>query len=185
MTEKELLDSIRSDPARFSEIFRLYYNMIFGYVFRRTADFDVTRDVVSEIFQKAFLHINQFNYRGISVKVWLYRIATNEVNLYFRYRKFIDRQVQRLEMKDEGRFSHYIEEDRNNLNAELQRHEQFILISEKIKELPLKYQEVIALRYFENKNNREIAEILDKKEGTIKSLHSRGVRILKKKCNPG
>ena len=49
--------------------------------------------------------------------------------------------------------------------------------------LSIPYQEVIALRYFEGKNNKEIAEILDIKEGTIKSLLSRGLERLRMKCN--
>jgi len=39
-----------------------------------------------------------------------------------------------------------------------------------LKTLPVKYQEVISLRYFEGKENKEIAEILDINEGTLKSL---------------
>ena len=46
-------------------------------------------------------------------------------------------------------------------------------------ELPIKYQDVIMLRYFERKSVKEIAEILNKKEGTVKSLLSRGIRRLK------
>jgi RNA polymerase sigma-70 factor (ECF subfamily) len=46
--------------------------------------------------------------------------------------------------------------------------------------LPDKYRQVIALRYFEELSIREIADILHKKEGTIKSLLSRGLEKLKK-----
>ena len=46
-----------------------------------------------------------------------------------------------------------------------------------------KYQEVIAFRYFEAKDIREISEILGKPEGTIKSLLSRGLEKLRKKIH--
>jgi len=45
--------------------------------------------------------------------------------------------------------------------------------------LPLKYQEAIALRYFEEKTVAEVAEILGKPEGTVKSLVSRGLERLR------
>ena len=45
--------------------------------------------------------------------------------------------------------------------------------------MPVKYQEVIALKYFEEKSIKEISEILGKKEGTIKSLISRGLQKLR------
>jgi RNA polymerase sigma-70 factor, ECF subfamily len=52
-----------------------------------------------------------------------------------------------------------------------------------LKKLNVKYQEVISLRYFEKKAILEIAEILDKKEGTVKSLLSRGLEKLKIEFN--
>jgi len=69
------------------------------------------------------------------------------------------------------------------LETELQRHEQFITILNGLKTLPIKFQEVISLRYFEGKENKEIAEILDMNEGTLKSLLSRGLEKLRVKCN--
>jgi len=54
-------------------------------------------------------------------------------------------------------------------------------VQEGLKSLPVRYQQILALRYFEGKPTKEIAEILDKKEGTIKSLLSRGVEKLREK----
>ena len=52
-----------------------------------------------------------------------------------------------------------------------------------IKKLDIKYQEVISLRFFEQKSIKEIAVILNKKEGTVKSLLYRGIDKLKGKIN--
>ena len=71
------------------------------------------------------------------------------------------------------------EEEKNQLEKELQQHENFVLMQQKIKLLPLNYQEVIVLRYFEQKTIKEIALIKNKKEGTVKSLLSRGIEKLK------
>ena len=57
-------------------------------------------------------------------------------------------------------------------------------IQEKISQLPIRYQEVITLRFFEKKKIKEIAEILGKKEGTIKSLLHRGLEKLKNLVEP-
>jgi len=48
-------------------------------------------------------------------------------------------------------------------------------VQELVATLDPKYQNVISLRYYEQKSIREIAIILGKKEGTIKSLLSRGL----------
>jgi RNA polymerase sigma-70 factor (ECF subfamily) len=76
-----------------------------------------------------------------------------------------------------------MEQDREAMESELQQHEQFVKVLGALKTLPEKHQEVIALRYFEGKNNREIAEILNLNEGTLKSLLSRGLEKLREKCN--
>ena len=183
MDETDLLRSIRENPERFSELFKLYYQPIFGYIIRRTGDFDDTADIASDTFLKAFRHINNFRYTGISVKVWLFRIATNEINLYFRNRQKHNSIFDRIITEDKLIFNNYLTDDRKEIEAEFQKHDQFLSVLKELKALPIKYQEVIALKYFEGKENKEIAEILNINEGTLKSLLSRGLEKLRKKCN--
>ena len=182
MNESELLAQIKTNPAAFREFFDLYYKPIFGYIFRRTGIFDDTADIASETFLKAFNNISKFNYRGISVKVWLYRIATNEVNLYFRDQRKYKHLFECNVFDNPEIFSAYLQEDKHSLENELLHHRQFLSVLENLKRLPIKYQEVIALRYFEEKDNKEITEILNMKEGTIKSLLSRGLEKLRTLC---
>jgi RNA polymerase sigma-70 factor, ECF subfamily len=184
MDDEKLLEKIRHDPESFTELFKLYYKQIFGYILRRTGSFDDTADIAAEAFINAFSHINSFKYTGISVKVWLYRIATNQVNMYFRYRQKHKNLFEHLRDDDQELLKRYISEDRKEIEAELEKHEQFLLVLKELKTLPVKYQEVISLRYFEGKDNKEIAEILDVNEGTLKSLLSRGLEKLRQKCNP-
>jgi RNA polymerase sigma factor, sigma-70 family len=183
VTESELIRKIKDNPAEFSAIFNLYYKPIFGYILRRTGNFDDTADIAAETFIKAFIHIKKFSYRGVSFKVWLYRIATNEVNMFFRHQKKQQSVFDRIDFTDKTLFNHYLQQDREELEAELQQHSQFLEVLNALKTLPEKYQNVISLRYFEGKDNKEIAMILNMNEGTLKSLLSRGVEMLRKKCN--
>jgi RNA polymerase sigma-70 factor (ECF subfamily) len=183
LTEIELLHKIKKDSGAFSEVFKLYYKPIFGYILRRTGDFDDSADIAANTFFSAFTHINNFSYTGISIKVWLYRIATNEVNQFFRYSKKHDSLFERFDFVNKEEFSNYLQQDKEELEAELQKHGQFLTILQALKKLPDKYQEVISLRYFEGKENKEIAEILNIKEGTLKSLLSRGLEKIRDKCN--
>jgi RNA polymerase sigma-70 factor (ECF subfamily) len=183
MDETDLLNRIKLRPGHFSELFKLYYKQIFGYIFRRTGNFDDTADIASDTFLKAFRHIHSFRYTGISVKVWLYRIATNEINLYFRHKNKHNSIFELISTEDKNIFEDYIAEDKREIESELERHEQFLSVLRELKTLPVKYQEVIALRYFEGKDNKEIAEILNINEGTLKSLLSRGIEKLRQKCN--
>jgi RNA polymerase sigma-70 factor (ECF subfamily) len=183
MDETDLLNRIRSRPENFSELFKLYYQPIFGYILRRTGSFDDTADIAADTFLKAFHNIHNFRYTGISIKVWLYRIATNEINLYFRFKKKHSTIFERINIEENEIFRNYLYDDRIEIESEMHRHEQFISVLKELKTLPIKYQEVIALRYFEGKDNKEISEILNINEGTLKSLLSRGVEKLRQKCN--
>ena len=183
MTELELLNKIKDNPAYFAEIFKLYYKPIFGYILRRTGSFDDTADLAADTFFKAFTNIKHFSYKGVSIKGWLYRIATNEVNQFFRHRQKHYSLFNRVDFDDDKLFRNYLHQDKEELEAELQKHNQFLRVLTVLKTLPNKYQEVISLRYFEGKDNKEIVEILNINEGTLKSLISRGLVKLRKKCN--
>jgi RNA polymerase sigma-70 factor, ECF subfamily len=181
VTEAELIKQIKHEPFLFSEVFRLYYKPLFGYILRRTGNFEDTADIAANTFLKAFTAIKSFSYRGISIKIWLYRIATNEVNQYFRNSKKSKSLFENLAENEE--YIHLLSQDREDIEDELQKHQQFLTVMEALKTLPVKYQEVLSLRYFEGKENKEIAEILSMKEGTLKSLISRGLVLLREKCN--
>ena len=177
-----LLEEIKKNPARFADVFDKYYQGIFGYIFRRIGDYDISKDIASETFLKAFLNINSFSWKGISISFWLYRIANNEIMQFFRKRKYAPLSLDFL-IENNG-FDHTdlesTNEEKVRLENEMKQHLDFIEIQQKLKNLPLIYQEALALRYFEQKSVKEISEILDKKEGTIKSILSRGIEKLKK-----
>jgi RNA polymerase sigma-70 factor (ECF subfamily) len=62
---------------------------------------------------------------------------------------------------------------------EMSRREEFLRLHKTLTGLPLKYQEVISLRFFEKKSIKDISQILGKKEGTVKSLLHRGLEQLR------
>lgn len=179
--EKELIDRAKSDPEAFGIIFDKYHSAIFGYVLRRTANVEVARDIAAETFLRAFKNLSRFRWQGISISSWLYRIASNETISYFRHKKYEGESLDELleitgfEVPDSKDFV----EEILSAEKELERHREFLRIQKLLEHLPEKYQEVIALRFFENKKTREIAEILNKNEGTIKSLLSRGLEQLR------
>lgn len=179
--ERMLVERAKRDPEAFGILFEENYAAIFGYVIRRVAEWNTARDLTSEVFLKAFKGLWRFRWQGVSFSAWLYRIATNEVNMFFRKRRLSLVSLER--MAEEVGFEPV---DPKTLAAEaaaaeriLREHADFLAIRAGILELPVKYQEVIALRYFERKSVREVAQILNKKEGTVKSLLSRGITKLK------
>jgi len=181
LNEKVLVEKAKQDPQAFALLFDKYYQVILSYAFHRTLNTELAQDITSETFLKAFNALNRFTWREISFGAWLYRIATNELNMYFRKGKYKPVSLNYLQNQfgfDAIDFS-TTELERNRHEMEEKTYEDFIFLQSKINELPAKYQDVLALRYFEHKSVKEIAVILEKKEGTIKSLLSRAIEKLK------
>lgn len=180
--EKQLLQQIQKDPEKFGVIFDAWYKPIFNYIVRRVADYDISKDIAAECFLKAFLNIQSFTWKGISLSSWLYRIATNEINYYYRQNKKYITSLNQL-LQDGGTDvtdqSEYLNE-KQLLEKELERHNEYKRVQQSLIQLDIKYQEVLSLRYFEKKSILEMADILNKNEGTIKSLLSRGTGKLRK-----
>lgn len=179
--EASIVEQCRTDPTAFGLVFDRWYKPVFGYIMRRTGDYDLSKDIAAETFLKAFLKIDAFQWRGISLSSWLYRIANNELNQYYRSSKYKPQSLQQLlENPQMEKLLHQeMESERETMERELKAYNDYNLIREKLQLLDIKYQEVIALRYFEQKTNPEISEILDKNEGTVKSLLSRGLEKLR------
>lgn len=179
--EKNLVRQAQRDPDAFAGLYDHYYPRIFGYVLRRTANLEAAQDITSETFFKALRKLWQFRWRNISFSSWLYKIASNEISQYFRQPKY-RKSVSLEEMQEQG-FEPVSPHDPADELAEaqekLERHRDYCQIQAKVARLPAKYQEVIALRFFEQKQIKEIAEILGKKEGTVKSLLHRAVEKLR------
>jgi RNA polymerase sigma-70 factor, ECF subfamily len=170
-------------PREFAELFEQYYKPILNYALRRTGHVETARDIASQTFFNAYRKFHQFRWEeGSSFSSWVYRIATNEVNSHYRKGK----GALSLDVIMESGFDVPSQDDLQHELIEaqdrLQRSKDFLRIREAMSRLPVKYQEALALRYFEGKKIQEIAEILGKREGTVKALLSRGTDKLKRAC---
>jgi len=179
--EKELVRRAQKAPDAFAELYDRYYPKIFGYILRRTANLETAQDLTSETFFKALNKLWQFRWRNISFSSWLYKIASNEINQHFR--KIEHKKSLSLEELQEQGFEPISRDDLESelieAQEQLRQHREFRAVQDKIVRLPARYQEVIALRFFEQKQIKEISEILGKKEGTVKSLLHRAVEKLR------
>ncbi len=185
--EKQLVAQAKHDREAFGRLFDLYYPKILNYLARRTGDIELAKDIGSETFFRALDKLWQFEWRSISFSAWLFKIAINELNGH--YRRSIKSSIISLDFLRESSSFEVIDDfdlaaELIDAEEELARHNLFLAVRGKLAELPLKYQEVIGLKYFEKKKISEISEILDKKEGTVKSLLARGLRKLSAKMQP-
>jgi RNA polymerase sigma-70 factor (ECF subfamily) len=181
--QKEIIAKANKDPERFGELYDEYYSKILGYCLKRTANIQIAEDLTSEVFFKALNKLWQFRWRNISFSSWLYKIATNEINDYYKEKYRPSISLDYLQERIGYDVPTEDNSQRDLIDKEIQNEKQlaYYKIIRYLKDLPIKYQEVITLKYFEYKKISEISEILGKKEGTIKSLLSRGIDMLQRK----
>lgn len=53
-------------------------------MYRRTTDRELAGDISQQVFLKALLALSKFQFRGVPFSAWLFRIAVNECNEFFR-----------------------------------------------------------------------------------------------------
>lgn len=183
-SEQQLIDLAVTRPEVFGELYDIHYPGVFGYIYRLTGDYTLAGDITSETFLKAFVHLRSFKWKGISISSWFFRIAVNELNQYFRKRSYSPERLMDLVAADPVQWGQAFTRDGNDTISGIDRAAEFHWVRQLVLSLPTKYRQVIALRYFEELPVRDIADILGKKEGTVKSLLSRGLDKLKKKIDP-
>jgi RNA polymerase sigma-70 factor (ECF subfamily) len=159
--EDELIwiQKAKQDPRHFAILYEKYYKTIFLYVYRKVNDMDVAGDLCSDVFSKALSSIQSYEFKGVPYSAWLYRIAANEANMYFR--------------KTNKRETICIDDASINLlNEDLSENEHEDTY---IKLLPLclerlKADEVqlVQWRFFENKAFKEVGEIMRMTENNAK-----------------
>lgn len=179
--QRRLIERAKLDADAFGEIFDSHYEMIVNYLVRRTGDVALAEDIASEVFVKAMRALPSFEWRGVPISAWLYRIAGNELKMYYRKKRFVSSLE---EMREHDGFEPISDVDlaaeQQAAQDEIERNVEFRHAQELIANMPLKYQEVLVLRFGEQKKTREIAQILGKSEGTVKSLLSRAMAKLRK-----
>ncbi|HTH55272.1 MAG TPA: sigma-70 family RNA polymerase sigma factor [Cyclobacteriaceae bacterium] len=171
--EYELVDRAKRDPAAFGPLYEKYFDRIFNFIFTQTDDEDLTADLCSQTFLIALGHVHKYEFRGVPISAWFYKIATNELNKYFNKAK--TRKVYSL---DEVSLRNLFEREDEEYSEETVRQ-----LIEFMKDLSAEMLEVLQLRFFEEKEFREIAFILDISESTAKMRTYRALDKLRERFN--
>ena len=165
-----LVSAARRDTEAAGRLFDKYYSEILGYIYHCTYDSTIAEDLTSNVFLAVFHHIGRYKWRQIPFRAWLYRIAINEVRMYWRRQKRI--KIISLQPDDDEYTAG------PSATGSIESAEEYRLLYKALLELRMKYRTVIILRYFEDKSIADICEITGRKEGTIKSQLHRGLARL-------
>lgn len=152
----------QGDTAALAEIYERYKDRIYRTALAITRDPAAAEDILQECFVRLFTHADRLRTEE-PIGPWLYRVAVNLSADWLSHRQRWFGLVNRLV----ERWTAPLRVEREVEERELQEK-----VQNAIRSLPLAQQVVVVLYYLEGLSLKEIAEILEVPEGTVKSrLH--------------
>ncbi|MCU0276858.1 MAG: sigma-70 family RNA polymerase sigma factor [Acidobacteria bacterium] len=170
--------SLRGDRRAFEELMRKYEKRIFSFVVRMVRNEETAVDLTQDFFIKIFTVLDKYNYE-YKFSTWAYRICYNLVIDHIR-----KNQAQVDSLDDESVSARDLIES-DNVSREdgfkaLSRDETRDYVWGVVDQIPLKFRELILLRYIQDLKYEEIAEITALPVGTVKNRIFKAKEILKK-----
>jgi len=168
----ELVDRAASGNSKaFGELYSLYLDRIYRYVFYKVRNEMIAEDITEEVFIKAWRSISSCKGKGRTFLPWLYRVAHNQVIDSYRKRR-TDVSLETEELVE-------VRTTELRVEVSLECQELFKYISL----LPHNQGQVITLKFIEGLSNREIGAAMDKSEGAIRVLQVRALATLRRKMS--
>lgn len=170
LSDTELVLLAQKKSADFGLLYEKYFELIFRFVFKKLGGIEETAgDITQMVFMKAMANIHKYEDRGYPFSSWLYRIAQNEVALFFRKEK-----KNHAVPIDENRITELAVEAQLGASMTMEQQEELI---EVLNNLEKEQLEIIELRFFQELSFKEIAEIYNITEANAKM---KTYRILEK-----
>lgn len=172
--DAELVSLTLENKQNYRYLIERYDDKLGRYVARISrARKEEIEDILQNVFLKAYKNLNNFD-KSLKFSSWIYRIAHNETVDHIK--KWSNRP--KIQSIDEEVFKNTLSEDAK-IEEDLDKKAFAKKIGVLIDSLEEKYREVMVLRYIEEKDYQEIADILRKPVGTVSTLINRAKKQLK------
>ena len=153
---RALIAAAQKDPATFGKLYDRYVQPIYRYVYSRVGSSHEAEDITSQTFMAAYEALGRYQERD-QFSAWLFRIARNKINDYFRH----SQHEARLEAEEEKL-------EQEDVLGTLIRAEELSRIRFIVRHLSEEEQELLRLRYVADLSFVEIADLLGRREDTVK-----------------
>lgn len=173
----ELRDSLAArlragDHAAADELVDMYHEQIYLFMRRLGHDCQISEDLTQESFLQAWQHISQLR-NSKALNSWLYRIAGNASNLYWR--KHRGRETTSIEGIGAD-----VPENSEAVCDRIGHYEQLGRLKIAVAHLPGKLRQTVVLHYMQHLTIAEAAEAAGVRVGTFKSRLNRALETLRK-----
>jgi RNA polymerase sigma-70 factor (ECF subfamily) len=173
---------LRGDEPAWEELVRLHTRRVYGLCYRFTGSGSEAQDLTQEVFLRVFRTIKTFRSTEGSFATWLARVTRNLLIDHYRrtrQERVTDSIEEQLPMIEEVGAAAAVRPD-----AALAGQEASQILKATLQKLSPDLREAVILRDLQEMEYREIADVLQIPEGTVKSRINRGraelARLLRK-----
>ena len=161
----------KGDRDALEELYLIHFDRIYSYLHVSVGNRHDAEDLTTQTFLKMLESIGRFRWQAAPFSAWLFRIAHNLTMDHFRANR-------RWQPEDD------VPEPPGSAGASAEEEAMQSIgrqsMLELIEELSTEQQQVLTLKMVFNFTNADVATILDKTEGAIKSLQHRALVSLQK-----
>lgn len=172
-------EALRGNQEAYKKLMRKYHDAIYMLIYRMVREKSEVEDLTQEAFIKAFASLQNFN-NEYAFSTWLYKIATNNSIDYIRKKKLQPFSLDKPVDSEQDHYTYEVPDTSYEADRPLIERQRAKFLDEAISALPEKYRRVIILRHKEDRDYREIAEILHLPLGTVKAHLFRARELLNK-----
>lgn len=178
-TDNELINmAVSGDALAFDELVCRYDKMVLAIAVKYAEDNDDAKDIYQDVFIRVYRGLKKFKFES-EFSTWLFRITTN-VCLTYSSQKKKKKFVSIFNEEDEENESISGLQDQENTPEKFTASSEiFENINSAVNHLPPKQKMIFILKHFEGYKLREISEIMDIKEGTVKKYLFEAIRKLR------
>lgn len=157
--------AIARDRDAFARLYDRFVDKIYRYVYFKVGSRTEAEDLTAQAFLKAWEAIGAYQYTERPFAAWLYRIAHNLVVDHFRTR----RDVSSLEDLPP------MEERQQDLDDIISQRLTADVLRRAMTRLTLEQQQVLVLRFLEGYSTEQVAHLMGKNPGAVRTLQHRAL----------
>ncbi len=164
----------RGDEKAFAKLYDIYVDKIYRFVVLKINQTQKAEEIVQDIFLKLWKLSQRQDKEIGNLSAVLYQIARFTVIDYYRLnnKKTVEIEINEEKLIDEGRSIEVLDR-KIDVEYDLQK------IKQALNRLPEIYKDIIIMKFIDELDNSEIAQVLGKSEGNIRVLAHRALKKLR------
>jgi len=182
-SDKELMKLITEcDYRAFKILFHRYERQIFNFILRYTGRREIAQDLLQETFTRVWFAAHTFDQKGGNFRGWLFKIALNITRNEMSKKQYTYQFFELSELSGTTSEPTHPEAEQPDIKTEhldLKK-----MLFQAIGKLKPHLKEIIILKHYHQLKFREIAEMTDTPEGTLKARFHRAIAQLKALLEP-